>query len=158
VPVTARVLAAIGPRMLRLARERSAGAYPFMITPDYTAQARAVLGQDVSLAVGQLAVVERDPRRARELARGPLRFLTGRGGPYADSLRRIGFADDEIAALSDRLVDAVVAWGDVDAVAARVGEHRQAGADQVALSVVDSRPPGSLPMETLRRLAAATAT
>jgi probable F420-dependent oxidoreductase len=155
VPATARVLAAIGPRMLRLARERSAGAYPVMVTPDYTAQARSLLGQDATLVVGQLAVVERDPARARELARRPLRFMTGRGGPYVDSLRRMGFGDDDIAQLSDRLVDAVVAWGDVDTVTARVKEHHAAGADQVALSVVDDAPPGSLPVDHWRRLAAA---
>jgi probable F420-dependent oxidoreductase len=142
--------------MLRLARERSAGAYPFMVTPGYTARARSLLGQDATLAVGQLAVVESDPDRARELGRGPLRFLTGRGGPYADSMRRMGFDDDEIARLSDRLVDALVAWGDAGAVAARVAEQLQAGANHVSLSVVDDGPPGSLPLDQLRQLAEAT--
>ena len=156
VPATARVLAALGPRMLRLARERSAGAYPFMVTPGYTARARSLLGEDATLVVGQLAVVETDPERARELGREPLRFMTGRGGPYADSMRRMGFGDDEIDRLSDRLVDAMVAWGDPGAVAARVTEQLEAGADQVALSVVDDGPPGSLPLDQLRRLAEAT--
>ena len=155
VPATARILAALGPRMLQLARQRAAGAYPFMVTPDYTARARSLLGQDATLVVGQLAVLDTDPERARELARGPLRFMTGRGGGYAANLRRMGFGEDEIARLSDGLIDAVVAWGDVDAVAARVAEQLRAGADQVALSVLHEGPPGSLPLEQWRRLAAA---
>ncbi len=155
VPAAARVLAALGPRMLQLARDRSAGAYPFLITPEYTAQARSLLGDDSTLVVGQFVTVETDPEQARELARGPLRFLTARGGGYAANLRRMGFAEDEIAQLSDRLVDALVAWGDPEAVAARIAQHLRAGANQVALSVLSTGPPGSLPVEQWRRLAPA---
>jgi probable F420-dependent oxidoreductase len=155
VPASARVLAALGPRMLRLARERAAGAYPFLVTPDYTAEARSRLGGDAALVIGQLVAVETDPERARELARGPLRFMTARGGGYAANLQRMGFAEDDIARLSERLVDAVVAWGDPDAVAARVSAHLRAGADQVALSVLSGDPPGSLPMAQWRQLAGA---
>ena len=155
VPPAARVLAALGPRMLQLARARAAGAYPLLVTPGYTARARSLLGKDAALVVGQFVVVDPDPERARALARGPLGFMTAGGSGYAANLRRMGFAAEEVAQVSDRLVDAVVAWGDVDAVAARVSEHLRAGADQVALSVVSADPPGSLPVQQWRQLAKA---
>lgn len=156
VPPTARVLAALGPRMLQLARERAAGAYPLLVTPDYTARARWLLGEDAALVVGQFVVVDSDPQRARALARGPLGSMTaGAGSGYAANLRRMGFAEEEVAQLSDRLVDAVVAWGDVDTVAARIVEHLRAGADQVALSVLSADPPGALPVQQWRQLARA---
>jgi probable F420-dependent oxidoreductase len=154
VPAGRRVLAALGPRMLGLARDRAAGALPVLVTPAYTAQARSVLGQDRTLTIQQFVILETDPERARQIARGPLGFL-GRVGGYQASFRRMGFAEDEIAQLSDRLVDALVAWGDVDAIAARVAEHRQAGADQVALSVLSAGPPDSLPVDQWRLLAEA---
>jgi probable F420-dependent oxidoreductase len=153
VPVGARMLAALGPRMLGLARDRAAGAYLLLVTPDYTAQARSLLGPDAALVVGQFVVVEPDPEQARALSRGLLGSMTGRGGGYAANLRRMGFAEHEVAQLSDRLVDAVVAWGDLDAVAARVAAHLRAGADQVALSVVSAAPPGALPLQQWRQLA-----
>jgi probable F420-dependent oxidoreductase len=142
VPQTARVMAALGPRMLDLARERASGAFPVLVTPDYTARARERLGPDTTLAVEQLVAVEPDPRRARELARGRLGFLASLPG-YQASFRRMGFTDDEIAPLADRLVDGVVAWGDADAVAARIREQHRAGADHVAIGVIaadDARP------------------
>jgi probable F420-dependent oxidoreductase len=154
VPPSARILAALGPRMLQLARDRAAGGYPLLVTPDYTARARSLLGQDATLVVGQFVVVETDPDRARQSGRGPLRFMTQPGSGYAANLRRMGFGDDEISGLSDRLVDAVVAWGDVEAIAARIGEHLQAGADHVALSALHTGPPGSLPVDQWRQLAA----
>jgi probable F420-dependent oxidoreductase len=158
VPAGARVLAALGPRMLRLARERAAGAYPLLVTPEYTAQARSLLGQEAALVVGEFVVVDPDPQRARALARGPLGPMTaGAGSGYAANLLRMGFAQEEIAQLSDRLVDAVVAWGDVDAVAARITEHLRAGADQVVMSVLSADPPGSLPVQQWRQLAKALA-
>lgn len=156
VPASARVLAALGPRMLQLARERAAGAYPLLVTPDYTARARWLLGEDAALVVAQFVVVDADPERARALARGPLGSMTaGAGSGYAANLRRMGFAEEEVAQLSDRLVDAVVAWGDVDTVAARIVEHLRAGADQVALSVLSADPPGALPVQQWRQLARA---
>jgi probable F420-dependent oxidoreductase len=156
VPAAARVLAALGPRMLGLARDRAAGAYPLLVTPDYTAQARVLLGEDAALVVGQFVVVDADPQRARALARGPLGPMTARAGSgYAANLRRMGFAAGEIAGVSDRLVDAVVAWGDVDKVAAQIAKHLRAGADQVALSVLSADPPGSLPVQQWRQLAEA---
>jgi probable F420-dependent oxidoreductase len=152
VPATARMLAALGPRMLGLARDRTAGALPVLVTPEYTARARSVLGDDPVLAVEQLAVLDADPERSREIARRPLGYL-GRLPGYVASFRRMGFTEDEITRLSDRLVDAVVAWGDVDAVTARIAAHRAAGADHVALNILTAGPPDSLPVEQWRQLA-----
>lgn len=82
-------------------------------------------------------------------------MTAGAGSGYAANLRRMGFAADEVARVSDRLVDAVVAWGDLDVVAARIAEHLRAGADQVVLSVLSADPPGSLPVQQWRQLAKA---
>jgi probable F420-dependent oxidoreductase len=135
VPPTDRVLATLGPRMLDLARERAAGAFPVLVTPEYTARARATLGSDTTLAIEQLAVLSTDAGRARQVAREPLGFL-GQMPAYQANFRRMGFSDDDIADRSDRLVDGLVVWGDVDAIAARVDEHRVAGADHVAVSLL----------------------
>src|SRR6266498_1450796 len=140
VPASARVMAALGPRMLQLAHDRAAGAFSFLVTPDYTARARSQLGDGTTLVVGQLVALETDPRRARELARGPLRFLAS-APAYTANIQRMGFTQDDITQLSDRLVDALVAWGDLDAIAARVSAHLRAGADQVTLSLLSPGPP-----------------
>jgi probable F420-dependent oxidoreductase len=139
VPQERRLLAALGPRMLELARNRAAGAFPVLITPGHAARARAILGSDAVLAVEQFAVLESDAERARTIARGPLGFL-GQLPQYQASFRRMGFGDDDIASLGDALVDALVVWGDADTIAARVGELRAAGADHVAVSVVSEAP------------------
>lgn len=152
VPQTARVLAALGPKMFALARERAAGALPVLVTPEHTASLRARLGADTTLAVHHLVVVETDPGRARAIARGPLGFL-GRLPAYQANFHRMGFTDDEITGLADRLVDAVVPWGDADAVAAAVQAQLQAGADHVAVSVVTDGSQGE-PMDAWRQLAA----
>jgi probable F420-dependent oxidoreductase len=151
VAADVRVLAALGPRMLDLARERAAGALPVLVTPDYVAEARARLGDGTALAVEQLVVVDGDGARARDTARnGALGFL-GRAPQYRASFARMGFAEDEVDGLADRLVDGVVAWGEPDRVAARVGELFAAGADHVALSLVGG------PDEAWRSLAEALA-
>ncbi|OLT11257.1 LLM class F420-dependent oxidoreductase [Actinomadura sp. CNU-125] len=134
VPAGARMLSALGPRMLELARDRAAGAVPLLVTPEYTARAREILGGEATLAVMEYVVLDGDPGRARDAVRENIGFLTKVGG-YAQNLRRMGFADDDIAATSDRLLDGLVAWGDADAVAARVTRHLDAGADQVVLTV-----------------------
>lgn len=153
VPVNRRVLAANGPRKLELARDRFAGALPLLVTPGYTATARRILGADSTLIVSQFVVLDTDPGRARETARGPLRFLLGGGIPgYTANVRRMGFTDDEISGLSDRLVDALVVWGDADAIVARVDEHRQAGAAQVALGVL-AEGAQPRPIQAARQLA-----
>jgi probable F420-dependent oxidoreductase len=131
-----RVLAALGPRMLELAAERAEGAHPYFVPVEHTAFARARLGPDPVLAVEQTAVLQTDPSRARGIART---FADGylASPNYARNLKRMGWGDHDIAGGgSDRLIDAVVAWGDVDRIVARVREHLEAGADHVCLQVV----------------------
>ena len=141
VPQARRVMAALGPRMLELARDRSAGAVPVLVTLEYTKRAKATVGADTTLAVEQLVVLDDDPARAREIARGPLGFLSQMPA-YQASFKRMGFNAEDIASLSDPLIDSLVAWGGTDAIAARVGELRQAGAEHVAVSIVSaSRQP-----------------
>jgi len=161
IPVDDRVLAAVGPRMLALAAKRSCGSHPFLVTPEHTQQARAVLGAGPLLAPELKVVLEPEPSRAREIARQALGFYLSKRG-YSTNLRRLGFTDDALAGGgSDRLIDAVVAWGDADAVLRRVEEFHQAGADHVALQVLtdetDHPDPQRrrLPREQYRQLAGA---
>ena len=139
VPAERRILAALGPRKLELARDRAAGAVLLLVTPDYTAEARRILGPDATLVVSLMTVLGTDAAQARETARVPLRFLSGVGG-YATNFVRMGFGADDIAGLSDRLVDDLVAWGDADAIVARVHSHLAAGADHVVVNELGERP------------------
>jgi probable F420-dependent oxidoreductase len=140
-----RCLAALGPKMLALAAERTRGAHPYFVPPEHTALARAAMGPDALLAPEQMVVLETDPARARQIAREAMRNYVPGLPNYTNNLRRLGFTDDDFAGdLSDRLVDAVVAWGDVDAIRDRVREHHDAGADHVAIQV--------LPFDDLERL------
>jgi len=147
-----RVLAALGPRMLGLSRERAGGAHPYLVTPEHTARAREALGPGPLLAPEQAVVLEGDAATARQVARAHLAiYLTLPN--YLNNLRRLGFADDDFAAGgSDRLADAIVAWGDEEAVRRRVQEHRDAGADHVCVQVLStaSQP---FPRDDWRRLA-----
>ena len=123
--------------MLELARERSGGAHPYLVTPEHTATARAVLGPDKLLAPEQKVLLETDPARAREIARESLAVYIPGMSNYVNHLRRLGFTDDDLGdPLSDRLVDALVAWGSLDSIAARVRAHHDAGADHVAVHVL----------------------
>jgi probable F420-dependent oxidoreductase len=154
VPRSERVLAALAPRMLALARQRALGSHPYLVTPEHTRIAREALGPDALLAPEQTVVLEEAADVARAVARAWLaRYLQLPN--YADNWVRIGFdrADIENGG-SDRLVDALVAWGDVDAIRAKVDAQRAAGADHVAIQVVTSDP-AQLPREQWRRLAAA---
>jgi probable F420-dependent oxidoreductase len=147
-----RVLAALGPRMLALAAEKAAGAHPYFVPPEHTARAREVLGPDRLLAPEQAVVLETDPTKAREITRAHMATYLGLPN-YANNLRRIGFTEDDLAPPgSDRLADAIVAWGDEEAVARRVAEHRAAGADHVCLQVLDADV-RAVPLEAWRRLA-----
>jgi probable F420-dependent oxidoreductase len=128
-------LAALGPKMLELAVLRTRGAHPYLTSPHHTAIARQLMGPDALLAPEQGVVLERDPAKARDIGRGFVKFYAGLPN-YANNWRREGFSDAEIEGLSDRLVDALIAWGDVDAIAARVDEHIAAGADHVCLQVI----------------------
>jgi probable F420-dependent oxidoreductase len=150
VPRDRIVLAALGPRMRAFGREHAAGILPILVTPEYTAQARADVGDDITLAIEQLVVFERDPDRARALARVPVGFL-GNTPAYQANFRRLGFTDDDIASKSDRLVDALVAWGDAGTIAERVHAHLDAGADHVAISLVHDAE--SVPVDQWRALA-----
>jgi len=135
VPRAALMLAALGPRKLELARDRTNGAIPLLVTPEYTARARGVLGPSRRLSVSQLVVLDSDATRAREAVRGIVRFLVGVAG-YRNHFARIGFAEADLADLSDHLVDSVSAWGDEAAIAANVRDLLDAGADDVILSVL----------------------
>jgi probable F420-dependent oxidoreductase len=147
-----RVLAALGPRMLALAAERSAGALTYNATPEATAWARSILGAGPLLAVEQAVVVEDDPAEARRIARGLLAFYMTLPN-YLRAWERQGFTPEDLAGGgSDRMVDAVVAWGGPQAVAERVRAHLDAGADHVCLQVLDPDPDG-VPLAGWRALA-----
>ncbi|MGD9529246.1 MAG: LLM class F420-dependent oxidoreductase, partial [Pseudonocardia sp.] len=151
LPVGERVLGALGPRMVALAGARSAGIHPFLVTPGSNAVNRDLLGPDALVAPHQAVVLERDPDRARAIARRGIGMFIGFPS-YRANLRRLGFDEDDLVpGGSDRLIDAVVAWGGVDAVAARVQEHWAAGADHVALHVLTEA--GGLPRDQWRELA-----
>jgi probable F420-dependent oxidoreductase len=153
VPARSLVLAALGPRVLRLAAERTAGAHPYLVTPEHTRRARELLGGAPLLAPEQHVLVDPDPERARALARGALEYYL-RLSNYVASFRRLGFAESDVAGGgSDALVDALVAHGSADVVAGRVREHLEAGADHVAVNLVPHE--GEDPAETLGELAGA---
>jgi probable F420-dependent oxidoreductase len=149
-----RVLAALGPNMLRLAAERAGGAHPYFVPPEHTARAREILGRDRLLAVEQAIVLETDPTKAREIARvHTSRYLALPN--YVNNLRRLGFSDEDlVGAGSDRLVDAIVAWGDMNAVIDRVRAHQSAGADHICIQVLPPDPQ-ALPLPQCREVASA---
>ena len=131
-----RVLAALGPKMLELARDRARGAHPYFVPPEHTEIARTILGDDKLLAPEQMVVLDTDPARARATARAAMGLYVSLPN-YANNLLRLGFTEDDLGGdISDRLVDAIVAWGDVEAIAARVREHHDAGADHVCVQVL----------------------
>lgn len=158
VPAGQRMLAALGPRMLSLARARAAAAHPYLVPPEYTAAAREALGPAILLAPEQAAVVDPDPRRGRERARAFVADYLALPN-YVRNLRRLGFTDDDLSGPpSDRLTDALVAHGDEEAIAARVRAHHDAGADHVCLYVIadaadDAPGPEALQLGAWRRLA-----
>lgn len=137
-PPTPRLLAALRPRMLELARDRADGAHPYFVPPEHTVLARKILGPGRILAPEQAVVLEDDPATARKIARAHMAaYLTLPN--YVNNLRHLGYEEEDFAGGgSDRLVDAIVAWGDADAVALRVRAHLDAGADHVALQPLPS--------------------
>ncbi|MBE1549757.1 putative F420-dependent oxidoreductase [Mycobacterium sp. OAS707] len=135
IAADSRVLAALGPNMLALARDRACGAYPFLVTPSYVADARAALGADKTLAVLVMVLPTTDREAARQAAAKPLGFLTTVGG-YRRNLLRQGFSESDIDEVSDRLLDSITAWGDLASIAARVAEFHAAGADQVVVRML----------------------
>jgi probable F420-dependent oxidoreductase len=153
VPSEARVLAALRPRMLGLARDRAAGTHPYFVPPEHIRRARDIVGPGAIIGVELAVVLETDPSAARTTARRHTSIYTTLPN-YTNNLRMLGYGDDDFAnAGSDRLVDAIVAWGDLDAVAARVAAMQDAGADHVCLQVI--RPDDEPPRREWRELAGA---
>jgi probable F420-dependent oxidoreductase len=149
-----RVIAALGPKMLQLAAEKAAGAHPYLVPVEHTATAREVMGAGPLLCPEQMFVLDTNPETARATARTALAvYLTQPN--YVRNLKRLGFSDDDVAdGGSDRLVDAIVVWGDVAAIASRVQAHLDAGADHVGVqALVDGKRP--VPLEQWREVAPA---
>jgi probable F420-dependent oxidoreductase len=138
VPKNRRVVAALGPKVLKLSAERSAGAHPYLTTPEHTAEARKLIGPDAFIAPEHKVVMTTDAEKARAVGRKALEIYLNLTN-YLNSWKRLGFSDEEVAKPgSDRLVDAVVAYGTVDSIAARLKEHLDAGADHVPVQVLTS--------------------
>lgn len=136
VPANRRVVAALGPRVLGLSARRSAGAHPYLTTPEHTARARELIGPSAFLAPEHKVVLTTDSARARTVGRQALNMYFNLAN-YRNNWKRLGFTDDEVSRPgSDRLVDAVVAYGTPDAIAARLNEHLLAGADHVPIQVL----------------------
>jgi len=151
------VLAALGPRMLELAREMANGAHPYNVTPEHTARARRILGPGKWLCTEQKVLLEREPSKARSIARQAIGFYLVAPN-YINNLKRLGFDDADLAGNgSDRLVDALVAWGDIEAIRARIQAHWDAGADQVCVQALNPDPAQArrADEEVLERLAPA---
>ncbi len=152
VPAGERALAALGPKMLELSRDRTLGAHPYCVSPEHTAYARGILGGGPLLAPELKVVLSRDPAEARAIARQGLEIYL-RLPNYTNNLLRTGFTEDDLAdGGSDRLVDRVVAWGGLDVIADRIAEHRSAGADHVCLQVL-TEDPTAYPSTEWRELA-----
>jgi probable F420-dependent oxidoreductase len=139
LPSSALCLAALGPKMLELARDHTAGAHPYLVPPEHSALARKILGPDALLAPEQGVVLEADPARMRGICRQALEQYR-RLPNYVNNWRRLGFTDDETTNASDRLIDALFASGDPEGIAQRVNAHMAAGADHVCLQVITGAP------------------
>lgn len=158
-PAPRRVLAALGPKMLALAAERTWGALPYFVPVEHTALARRTMGPDAFLGVEQAVVLDTDVDRAREVAARHVADYVASAPHQAANVRRMGFGDEDVAGgrPSRRLVDAIVAYGDVDALHARVRAHLDAGADHVCVQVL-TEDPAALPLPQWRELAPALVT
>ena len=138
------VLAALGPRMLELSATATAGAHPYFVPPTHTAHAREIMGPDAALYPEQMVILDTDAGAARRLARKNMAIYLGLPN-YANNLLRLGFEQADIdggpgGGPSNRLVDAIVAWGTPDRIAARIREHLDAGADHVGVQVLGDDP------------------
>ena len=150
----ARCLAALGPKMLKLAAERSLGAHPYFVPVEHTPIARAALGPDALLAPEQAVVFSTNADEARAVARGFMSTYLGLPN-YTNNLRRLGWTDDDIAGShgpSDRLVDAIVAWGTLDDIRDRIKAHLDGGADHVCVQVLSANP-AAVTMDEFKQLA-----
>jgi probable F420-dependent oxidoreductase len=136
VPTSRRVIAALGPKVLRLAAQRSAGAHPYLTTPEHTAAARKLIGNSVFLAPEHKVVLTADAEQARAVGRQTVDFYLKLSN-YLNNWKRLGFTDKDVAKPgSDKLIDALVAHGTPEDIAKRLGEHLAAGADHVAIQVL----------------------
>ncbi|WP_067895433.1 LLM class F420-dependent oxidoreductase [Nocardia vaccinii] len=152
VPKEQRALAALGPRVLKLARDRTAGALPYLTTPQHSREAREILGPDSLLVAEHKIVLDTDPATARPVGRGVVKFYLGLRN-YVANLRRLGFSEEDLTTPgTDRLVDALALHGTAEQIAAGLTEHLTAGADHVAI-----QPLGDDYIGTLRTLAAVLA-
>ncbi len=145
-----RVIAALGPKMLALGGESADGVHPYFVPVEHTAVAREAVGPDKIVATEQMIVLDTDAASARETARKHMKVYTGLPN-YANNLMRFGFTEEEITNIDDRLVDAIVAWGSIDDVVARVREHQAAGASHVCIQVL--RPDRDVPTAEWSELA-----
>lgn len=153
VPVANRVLAALGPKMLELAATRARGAHPYLVTPDHTRYAREHLGEGPLLLPEQTVLLTADRDEARSVGTDWLRSYLALPN-YRNNLLRSGFTEDDVETVSDRLFDAIIAWGDEKTVLNRVQEHLDAGADHVCVQVLTADP-REFPHDQWRRLASA---
>jgi probable F420-dependent oxidoreductase len=154
VPKDSLVLAALGPKVLRLAAERTAGAHPYLVTTEYTRRAREIVGPGPLLAPDHKVVLDTDLARARALGRSRVKNPYLGLVNYTNNLRRLGWGDDDLSGDgSDALIDALVAHGSPDEVAAALTRHLDAGADHVAIQLLTA--PGTEPLDGYRQLAQA---
>ncbi|ROO85143.1 putative F420-dependent oxidoreductase [Actinocorallia herbida] len=153
VPTRSRVLAALGPKMLELAGRRAHGVHPYLVTPEHTAIAREALGEGPLVLPEQTVILTASADEARAIGTPWLQGYLSLPN-YANNLLRLGFTQEDVDSVSDRLFNALLAWGDESAIAARVADHRAAGADHVALQVLTAEP-SAFPRDAWRRLAAA---
>ena len=155
VPADRRVLAALGPKMLELARDRAGGAHPYIVTPEHTAEARAALGDGKLLAPEQHVVLETDATKARDLGRQSLSVYLQLPN-YVNNWRRLGFGEDDFAdGGSDALIDHIVVWGDEATIVTRVQAHLDAGADHVCVQAYTGSERTDFPRAEWRALAPA---
>ena len=156
VPSERRCVAALGPKMLDLSRDRSAGSHPYLVPPEHTAIARERLGPDALLAPEQGVILETDPGKARAIARQAVAMYLPLPN-YSNNWRRLGFSEEDVTTPSDRLLDGLFAWGTPAKIAERVQAHIDAGADHVCLQVLSDTPigRGALPRAAWRELAGA---
>jgi probable F420-dependent oxidoreductase len=152
LPARRRILGALGPRMLEVARDHSLGSHPFLVIAEHVEVARSILGPDAVLAPQLEVVPVTEPERAREMARQAMAFHLTLPN-YINNFKRAGFQDSDIrGGGSNRLIDRVVAWGSDEVIRERIAEHRAAGADHVAIEVVSAEP-DEPPLDAWRRLA-----
>jgi probable F420-dependent oxidoreductase len=150
----ARVLAALGPKMLELSGKRADGAHPYNVNPEHTAEARKILGPQPYLCPEQAVLLETDPDKARAIGRAFLGLYVTLPN-YTNNFLRLGFSEGDFKdGGSNKLIDAIIAWGDLTAIRKRIDEHHAAGADHVCIQVLTADPKG-LPLREWRELAPA---